>query len=603
MRNWSLSRWLAAWSLVAVVLLVIATLFGAALVAALVRKSADDVAREMSERVVSQLTLSQTLYDSLVRAGLATLKEQALTRGEPHLGPTVKVGDKEPPELLFGKHSVHDNYEIVDRVKQLVGGTATLFVKSGDDFVRESTNVQKPDGSRAVGTVLDPNGKAIKAIRAGEAYYGVVYILDRPYVTGYEPLKDNQGQVIGIWYTGYTLDSMSALAANIADAAVLDSGFLALLDDKDKVVFQSKTAPKDFSQVPLVSAWLRSADVPYTDLAGWQLTKRIFTPWSYTIVTGIADRDVRLEAVRRIALVQGPVLLLILMGLGFAFFGLRWINRNLLGTILGVSELSSKLSRSADQLHAAGQSLSAGASAQAANLEETAATLAQVAQQAEQSAGHAQDAERLSDTALQESGEGRKSMMQMADAIAEMKKASDETARIVKTIDEIAFQTNLLALNAAVEAARAGESGKGFAVVAEEVRNLAMRSAEAARNTSALIEGAQQKAVAGAGLSADAVRVLEQLDGAIRQVAGLVRQVSQDNRAQAEGIAQVNAAVAEMDAVTQTTAGMAEQTAGASDELAGEAMHLAEYVATLKRVAGLREERLIDGPRRQLPPR
>lgn len=603
MRNWSLSRWLAAWSLVAVVLLVIATLFGAALVAALVRKSADDVAREMSERVVSQLTLSQTLYDSLVRAGLATLKEQALTRGEPHLGPTVKVGDKEPPELLFGKHSVHDNYEIVDRVKQLVGGTATLFVKSGDDFVRESTNVQKPDGSRAVGTVLDPNGKAIKAIRAGEAYYGVVYILDRPYVTGYEPLKDSQGQVIGIWYTGYTLDSMSALAANIADAAVLDSGFLALLDDKDKIVFQSKTAPKDFSQIPLVSAWLRSADVPYTDLAGWQLTKRTFTPWSYTIVTGIADGDVRLEAVRRIALVQGPVLLLILMGLGFAFFGLRWINRNLLGTILGVSELSSKLSRSADQLHAAGQSLSAGASAQAANLEETAATLAQVAQQAEQSAGHAQDAERLSDTALQESGEGRKSMMQMADAIAEMKKASDETARIVKTIDEIAFQTNLLALNAAVEAARAGESGKGFAVVAEEVRNLAMRSAEAARNTSALIEGAQQKAVAGAGLSADAVRVLEQLDGAIRQVAGLVRQVSQDNRAQAEGIAQVNAAVAEMDAVTQTTAGMAEQTAGASDELAGEAMHLAEYVATLKRVAGLREKRSIDGPRRQLPPR
>lgn len=250
MKNWSLSRWLGASSMVAVVLLVAATLFGATLVASLVRQSADDVAREMSERVVSQLTLSQTLYDSLVRAGLATLKEQALARGEPHLGPPVAVGDKQPPELLFGKQSVHGNYEIVDRVKQLVGGTATLFVKSGDDFVRESTNVQKPDESRAVGTVLDPNGKAIKAIRAGDAYYGVVYILDRPYVTGYEPLKDGQGQVIGIWYTGYTLDSMSALAASIADASVLKSGFLALLDDKDKVVFQSKTAPKDFVQGP-----------------------------------------------------------------------------------------------------------------------------------------------------------------------------------------------------------------------------------------------------------------------------------------------------------------------------------------------------------------
>jgi methyl-accepting chemotaxis protein len=586
MKTWSLSRRLITGSVVVVVLLLLAALLGGALVSSLVRQQADEKAREVTERIVSQLTLSQRLYSDLVTAGLATLRDQALTHGALSLGATVQIADKQAPNLTFGKLATHNNFEIVDRVKKLVGGTATLFVKSGDEFVRISTNVQKPDGSRAVGTVLDPNGKAIKAIRQGQPYYGVVTILDRPYVTGYEPMQNAQGQTVGIWYTGYTLDSMTALASSISETTLLENGFIALLDDKDKVVFQSKMAPKDFFQNPAVLPWLKDPSSEQFSGIGWDLTKRKFPAWDYTIVAGVADRDLYAEVLRRLALLQGPMFILLLGIMVVAYLGIRALNRRLLDTIRGVSDASGRVNHSAEQVHSASQALASGASEQAQSLQETSATLARIADMADSSAGHAKEAERLSDGALKQSEQSRGAMERMAEAISEMKRASDETARIVKTIDEIAFQTNLLALNAAVEAARAGDSGKGFAVVAEEVRNLAQRSAEAARNTSALIEGAQSKAVAGAGLSTEAVKLLEALDASIRKVADLVRQVSLGSNEQSTSIAEMNAAVGQMDSVTQNTAGMAEQTAAASDELAGESMHLAEYVSALQDLVG-----------------
>jgi hypothetical protein len=113
------------------------------------------------------------------------------------------VAAKQVPTLYFGTMKMNNNFAVVDEVKKEMGGTATLFVKSGDDYVRVATNVQKDDGSRAVGTVLDPNGKAIVAIRNGEAYYGDANILGKPYITGYEPIRDSAGAVIGVYYVGY----------------------------------------------------------------------------------------------------------------------------------------------------------------------------------------------------------------------------------------------------------------------------------------------------------------------------------------------------------------------------------------------------------------
>ncbi|MCE5229377.1 methyl-accepting chemotaxis protein, partial [bacterium] len=176
---------------------------------------------------------------------------------------------------------------------------------------------------------------------------------------------------------------------------------------------------------------------------------------------------------------------------------------------------------------------------------------------------------------------GSEVMEKMSVAIDKIKASSDETAKILKTIDEIAFQTNLLALNAAVEAARAGDAGKGFAVVAEEVRNLAMRSAEAAKNTASLIEASQKNADNGVQVSADVTQILKQIVTGVQKVTQLNGEVSAASDEQSQGIDQINTAVAQLDKVTQSNAANAEDSASASEELSAQARELNDMVNTL----------------------
>jgi hypothetical protein len=138
-----------------------------------------------------------------VKTAMELLKSKAGKLGPAKVEGTEPVNDKSVPAVYFGSTKMNNNYGLVDEVTKEVGGTATIFVKSGDEFVRVATNVKKDDGSRATGTILDPNGKAIEAIKKNEAYYGEANILGKPYITGYEPIRDAGNNVIGIYYVGY----------------------------------------------------------------------------------------------------------------------------------------------------------------------------------------------------------------------------------------------------------------------------------------------------------------------------------------------------------------------------------------------------------------
>jgi methyl-accepting chemotaxis protein len=200
----------------------------------------------------------------------------------------------------------------------------------------------------------------------------------------------------------------------------------------------------------------------------------------------------------------------------------------------------------------------------------------------QQNSGNAKEARRLSKVAETSVEAGVESMLRLSDAINKIKASSDSTAKIIKTIDEIAFQTNLLALNAAVEAARAGDAGKGFAVVAEEVRNLAMRSAEAAKNTANLIEESVKNSESGVALNQEVLKNLNDINNQVKEVGAVMAEIAEASEQQTHGVEQVNSVINQMNVVTQEVAANAEESAAGAEELSGQAEELKGMVRAFR---------------------
>ena len=276
----------------------------------------------------------------------------------------------------------------------------------------------------------------------------------------------------------------------------------------------------------------------------------------------------------------------ILLGIVFSILIVRAITKALTQIIQGLTDGATQVSAAANQVADSSQSMAAGASQQASSLEETSASVEEMASMTRQNADNAGQANVMAEEATKAAVRGRDAMGRMAEAITRIKTSSDETAKIIKTIDEIAFQTNLLALNAAVEAARAGDAGKGFAVVAEEVRNLAQRSAQAAKTTSTLIAESKQNSENGVSVSNEVAAILNQIVDGVQRVTQLVAEVSAASNEQAQGIDQINIAVAEIDKVTQSNAANSEEAASASEELSAQARELDDMVNTLASLVG-----------------
>ena len=278
--------------------------------------------------------------------------------------------------------------------------------------------------------------------------------------------------------------------------------------------------------------------------------------------------------------------LALVLGILAAFFITRSITKPINRIIDGLNAGSDQVASASGEVSSSSQSLAEGASEQAAALEETTSSMEEMSSMTKANAENAGQADGLMTEASTIIGEAAKSMDEMSDSMEKIAQSGTEIGKIVKSIDEISFQTNLLALNAAVEAARAGEAGAGFAVVADEVRSLAMRAAEAAKNTQALVEDTVKRIEQGSNLVDKTQSGFKQVTESAGKVGGLVSEIAAASSEQAQGIDQVNKAMVQMDQVTQQVAANAEESASASEELNAQAIQMKEAVADLTAIVG-----------------
>ena len=496
-------------------------------------------------------TFHSTLRDSTQR--LSGLFEKRFGAGlSVRADQPVAVAGVQTPSLYLGNEVLNNNFEEVDEFKQMSGGVATVFVRSGDDFIRVSTSLTKQDGNRAIGTVLDRQGAAYQRVVGGQTYIGRAVLFDRSYMTQYSPVRDSSGKVIAVLFIGFDYtDAQNAQFENLKRFRLGQTGSLALLDEQKHWL-----VPPAGVQAPdeAIAVMLDLAKKPGVGRF-WSDTHEDFYsvsvpfeggPWA--VVASMPKAEIRAVTWEvGIRLVIGSVLAMLL-----AVGATVWLLRSKLAPLsdlvrqaeaLGAGDLSARLNVSshdeigqlarsfnqmgdalstmvshirnaAEQVNSRAQALSGLSGGAYEGMEQQSGEITSMAGAVEEFsatslniADNMGNTERLAQENAQQTRIGRDSMQEASSSLEHIATALNSTAAVINTLGQrsqeiggivgvitsIAEQTNLLALNAAIEAARAGEQGRGFAVVADEVRNLASRTRQATDEISAMIQSIQQE--------------------------------------------------------------------------------------------------------------
>jgi methyl-accepting chemotaxis protein len=518
----------------------------------------------------------------------------------------------EGESLKVGGTALNDFVEPVDRIKALVGGTATVFM--GD--TRVTTNVVKEDGSRAVGTKLKAGPVHDAVLRDGKPYRGSADILGKPYFVAYDPIKNAAGQTVGVLYVGVPKADFMASVNHVMIALFAGGTVMALLVLGACLVLSRRMFSPLQALCDRMEA-LRQGDTKFE--APWASRGDDIGHIARAVLAfrdaAIRQKEVEGEAegmretarqsraqgeAERARLAEEDAVVVQALGEGLAALARGDLTHRIDATFAArsrqlkedynaaVDALSGTMSEIVGLVNAmrsgtvevsnATDDLSRRTERQAAALEETAAALDQITVTVKKTAEGARAAADITDEAQKGGAERERIIADTTAAMGEIESTSGRIGEIIGVIDEIAFQTNLLALNAGVEAARAGEAGRGFAVVASEVRALAQRSAEAAKEIKGLIAASSASVGEGARLVSQTGGALTALIGQVSRINQLAAEIAASANEQAVGLVEVNTAVNQMDQTTQQNAAMVEETTAANQALSQEADALATLI-------------------------
>jgi methyl-accepting chemotaxis protein-2 (aspartate sensor receptor) len=558
---------------------------------------------------------------------------------------TVDIGGKSTPALKHDGKTLNLDFSMPDKFTGDTGVVATIFAASGDEFVRVSTSLKKENGERAVGTQLDHAHPSYSLLRAGGSYSGLATLFGKQYITQYDPIKDAGGKVIGVLFIGLDISkNMAMLKEKIKAIRIGETGYIHVVNaapgkalgtelvhpTKEGVnVLDSKSSDGRLFIKDMLDAREGSLSYDWADKDGDAPREKMvefhtFKPWNWLIVGGTYTEEITHEAGQlrnRYALLGLAALLLfaavlfllvrthvtrplcraeaaatrIAQGdldvrleiehkdeIGLVLRALNGIGASLSNVVGQVRLGAEQIATASNEIAAGNLDLSSRTEQQASSLEETAASMEQLSSAVKQNADNAAQANQMALAASGIAARGGEVVAQVVDTMGSINQSSRKIVDIISVIDGIAFQTNILALNAAVEAARAGEQGRGFAVVASEVRNLAQRSATAAKEIKVLIDDSVSKVDVGSKQVEQAGTTMREVVDSVRRVTDIMAEISSASEEQRAGIGQVHEAIAQMDQVTQQNAALVEEAAAAAHALQDQAADLEQVVRVFK---------------------
>jgi methyl-accepting chemotaxis protein len=553
----------------------------------------------------------------------------------------VDIGSNPVPALKHDGKVLNLDFSAPDRFSRETGGNATIFVADGADFVRVTTSVKKENGERAVGTQLDRASPAYAALKEGKVYVGLAKLFGKQFITQYAPVRDAAGKVVGALYVGVDISAeVGALKQRIRSIKVGETGYFYVLNaapgkaqgellmhptrEGENILDSRSSDGRPFVREILAQ---QNGTITYDWRNADEAAARekivsfaTFKAWNWVVVGGTYRDEITAHAsqLRNRYIVYGLVALSLFAAILYAFVraavtrplaaardaaariadgdltvniarrhndeiglladAMNGISRKLSSLVGQVRIGAEQIANASTEISSGNLDLCTRTEQQASSLATTSSSMGELTETVRQNAEHARQANTLAVSASTIAQKGGSMVAQVVDTMESINQSSRKIADITGVIDGIAFQTNILALNAAVEAARAGEQGRGFAVVAGEVRNLAQRSAAAAREIKALIAASSSEVDQGRELVSRAGATMTEVLASVGRVTDIMADITAASLEQSSGIEQVNRAIGEMDDMTQHNAALVEEASAAAHALQDQAAELARAV-------------------------